>query len=119
MNELLPIVGGIAGLSTLILGVLAYFRWKPKHPIEVRAEEVKIDGGILANTRQLVDQYKDALEYKDKEWTERFETERRNRSDQEAKCDERIAKLNREVSEIRATVNRAKAKCEGGCFAKN
>jgi predicted RNase H-like nuclease (RuvC/YqgF family) len=62
MNEALPIIGGIAGLSTLILGVLAYFKWKPKHPIDVRAAQVTIDTAKIENDNRVIKQLEEGYD---------------------------------------------------------
>jgi outer membrane murein-binding lipoprotein Lpp len=62
MIEVLPIIGGVAGLSTLILGVLAYFKWKPKHPIDVQSAQVTIDTAKIENDNRVIKQLEDGYD---------------------------------------------------------
>ena len=122
IEQALPIVGGIAGLSTLILGLLAYFKWKPKHPIEVKQAEVNIEAAKLKNEDQIIERYRaefqrltgrlDTLEKK-----QQIQLESHSR--QEADCAAKIANLNRQIHELTEKIHRAENRCVDGCFSSN
>lgn len=121
IEQALPIVGGLAGLSTLVLGVLAYFKWKPKHPIEVKEAEVKIAAARLQNEDHIIERYRveldrmtgrlDSLEQKQ-------QTQLESHSRQEADCATKIARLNNQIHELTEKIQRAENRCVDGCFSK-
>jgi septin family protein len=113
-------------LSGGALGFVGYFRWKPKHPVDVKAAEVKINTDKINNDNliiaQLIEDYKRiALHLKTLE--EKLSEERRQRSEQEAHCDEKIGELNRklesrqnQLDKVMSEIVQAKNRCPEGCF---
>ena len=127
IEQALPIVGGLAGLTTLILGVLAYFKWKPKHPVDVKAAEVSIIAEHIKNEDQIIARYRGEIERLDKErdlmikrldtLEKKQQTQLESYSRQEADCAAKIGSLNRQIHKLTEKIQRAENRCVDGCFA--
>lgn len=119
---------------------LMYFKYKPKHPVEVRAAEVKIESDEIRNDNQIIEQYreehkrlKDRLDQAEMQIdtiSEDLAEERRSRSKQEGECDRKIAQLRKDLyeaqlreKEVREQLNDVlgqiaviKTRCKNNCF---
>jgi chromosome segregation ATPase len=106
-----------------IIGAIGYFKAKAKHPIDVKAQEVRIEADEIKNASQIIEQHhkelKRSFDRIDK-LEKNLDTERRQRSEQEGQCDEKIAALNRrlEINEnkYKEMFEAIRAKCINGCF---
>lgn len=110
----------------LVIGVIGYFRAKAKHPIDVKAQQVRIEADEIKNFADIISQYNKELERSferiDK-LEKSLEDERISRSEQEGQCDEKIAKLNRRIEDseekhrtLERMIEAIRAKCINGCF---
>lgn len=112
MNEIISIVGGVAGLSTLILGVLAYFRWKPKHPVEVEAAE-------LDNDKVKWDFQQKVIAEMNAELDRRDEYYRKDADRRDAECERRLKEVEQKMNgKMDGIISEIKDKCINNCFTK-
>lgn len=129
MIEYMPWISGISGISALVGVVLMYFKWKPKHPVDVEAAEVKIKTDRIQNENLAIAQLTASHERISKQidtLEKALIKERQQRSAQEAQCDEKIAELNRklesrqnQLDKVLSEIIEAKQRCPEGCFVPN
>ena len=104
MELMLTILSGIGGLTGLVVGALAYFKWKPKHPVEVEAAEVKIQADRIANDNVVISQIKHDYERVSK------------------RCDElevKVNECNQKHAEAEQQLQRIMLKCKLNCLVED